>query len=72
MKELGRVLHVSRSGLLVLKAVNVLPNIGDKASDGSNVIGTVVDVFGPVPSPYVAVKPRRGPMKKYVGRVLYV
>lgn len=71
MKELGKVIHVSRTGLLVLKAVNV-PKIGAKAFDeSSKVAGVVIDVFGSVSSPYVAIRPHRYP-EKYVGGSLYV
>lgn len=71
MKELGRVTHASRTGLLVLKAVNV-PKLGEKVfNERSEVAGVVVDVFGAVSSPYVAIKPQGHP-GKYVGRSLYV
>ena len=36
-------------------------------------VGTIIDVFGPVAYPYVAIKPNRGyDPKKLVGSMLYL
>jgi RNA-binding protein len=46
------------TGNLIVRAVNI-PRIGEKVYDGEmRLIGFVYDVFGPVKSPYVSVKPR--------------
>jgi rRNA processing protein Gar1 len=59
LKPLGLTLHISKSGLLTVKAKNP-PRIGSTAFlRGIGPIGTVIDVFGPVASPYVSVKLRR-------------
>ncbi|MFQ6086575.1 MAG: H/ACA ribonucleoprotein complex subunit GAR1 [Candidatus Bathyarchaeia archaeon] len=72
MKRLGRVLHVSSSKNLILKAEK-LPRINDKVVDENlKPVGTVFDVFGPVSSPYVAVKPSLEEPQRFVNRVLYV
>jgi rRNA processing protein Gar1 len=56
LKPLGFTLHISKSGLLTVKATNT-PRIGSTAFlRGTGPIGTVIDVFGPVASPYVSVK----------------
>ena len=59
MRRLGKLLHKSlMTGNLIVKAVTV-PKIGEKVYDGEmRLIGFVYDVFGPVKSPYVSVKPR--------------
>ncbi len=56
---------------MILKADH-LPRIGDKVVDDklSNV-GMVFDVFGPVSSPYVAVKPSVDEPNRLVGCSLY-
>lgn len=60
MKFLGKTQHVSKSGLLTVKIEN-LPRIGSQAFlRGRTNLGTVIDVFGPVSSPYASVKLRRG------------
>jgi RNA-binding protein len=36
-------------------------------------VGTIIDVFGPVKFPYVAIKPNRGyDPQKLVGQMLYL
>ena len=72
MQRLGRVLHVSSSKNLILKAEK-LPRIKDKVVDENlKSVGTVFDVFGPVSSPYVAVKPSVEDSQRFVNLVLYV
>ena len=71
--RVGSILHVSHSsGNLILKAKTEV-KIGDVVSDnkGKN-IGRVFDVFGPVTSPYISVKPRKGDPAGLVGKALYV
>lgn len=71
MQRIGRVLHVSSTKNMILKAEN-LPNIGDRVVDETlSQVGTVFDVFGPVSSPYVAVKPSVEEPSLYVDHVLY-
>lgn len=66
------MLHVSSSKNLILKAEK-LPRIKDKVVDENlKPVGTVFDVFGPVSSPYVAVKPSVEAPQRFVNRVLYV
>jgi len=56
---------------MILKAENI-PHIGDAVVDEKlNNVGTVFDVFGPVSSPYVAVKPSVEETSLLVGHVLY-
>jgi rRNA processing protein Gar1 len=56
---------------MILKADNV-PHISDQAIDENlKTVGTVFDVFGPVASPYVAVRPSVNEPNSYVQHVLY-
>lgn len=73
MKRLGKVLHVSSSGNLIVQA-NIAPEIGSKVVDEKlKEVGSVYDVIGPVNSPYVAVRPiERSEVEKYVGKPLYI
>ncbi len=73
MKRLGKVLHVSSSGNLIVKASTV-PEIGsDVVDEALRKIGFVYDVIGPVGSPYVAVKPLEGiDLSNYAGKSLYI
>ena len=75
MKLLGRVLHLTRRGLVV--RVEGPPPIGREVYDRSNKkVGTILDIFGPVNSPYVAIKPEKGlkedDLSGIVGSELYI
>ncbi len=57
MKRLGTVLHVSSHGYVVVKAELFPATNSTVITKRMKKIGTVYDVFGPVKSPYVSVKP---------------
>ena len=65
-------LHVSPSRNIIVKVENI-PRIGETVVDEDlKPIGKISDVFGPVSSPYVAVKPTIREPKKLVNKILYV
>jgi RNA-binding protein len=71
LKRLGRVIHVSASRNLVLKAETV-PRIGDKVVDENlKTVGSVFDIIGPVSSPYVSVKSTTSEPQRFVKDTLY-
>lgn len=71
LQRIGVVLHKSSSGNMILKAEN-LPRTGDQVIDENlKPVGTIFDVFGPVSSPYVAVRPSVENPDRFVDRVLY-
>jgi len=70
--RLGRILHISQSRNIIVKVEN-LPKLGETVVDENlKTIGEVFDIFGPVPSPYVAVKPKISKLDLLVGKVLYM
>jgi len=72
LQRIGLVLHTSSSGNMILKAENI-PRIGDQVMDENlKAIGKIFDVFGPVSSPYVAVRPNVEEPNRFIQRVLYV
>lgn len=73
MRRLGKVLHVSKTGSIILRTQKI-PGIGASVVDKSlDRIGTVSDVFGPVKHPYVAVSPANNvDIDRLVNRVLYL
>jgi len=72
LHRIGYVLHVSNTKNIILKAENI-PRIGDEVTNEKlKPVGTVFDVFGPISSPYVAVKPNIQSSEKLVNQVLYV
>jgi len=73
LKRLGKVLHVSSSGNLIVHA-DIAPEIGSKIVDEKlKEVGSVYDVIGPVDHPYVTVRPvEKSEAEKYVGKTLYI
>lgn len=56
---------------MILKA-NVLPRLNSRVVDENlKTVGKVFDVFGPVSSPYVAVRPLVPKPQHLVGKMLY-
>ncbi|MBM3291485.1 H/ACA RNA-protein complex protein Gar1 [Candidatus Bathyarchaeota archaeon] len=73
-RKVGLVLHISKStGNLILKAETDV-EIGESALDKSGKrVGVIYDFFGPVDTPYIAVKPRSlEESTKIIGEVLYL
>lgn len=58
MKRLGKVLHLSIHGNLIIRLEDgALPRMNTKVvTTKMERIGTVYDIFGPESSPYVSVK----------------
>jgi RNA-binding protein len=72
LNRIGYILHLSNAKNMILKAENI-PRIGDRVTDENlKPVGTVFDVFGPISSPYVAVKPQIRSPEQLVNQVLYV
>ena len=72
MKRLGKVLHLSSNNNLILKTKQTVKpnqNVFDKQTHN---IGKIIDVFGPVKTPYLSIKPLTSNAKKYVGKALYI
>lgn len=76
MKSVGEVLHVSKTGKLVVRLEDskVPPRIGLYVySEKGERVGMVVDIIGPVNSPYALVKPlNRETASGLVGSHLYI
>jgi RNA-binding protein len=72
MERLGTT-HRIAQGLAVVRVADV-PRIGTEVVDDQlEVVGTVVDVFGPVESPFAAVSPAESrPIPPLLGEPLYV
>jgi len=69
VRPLGTVLHITRSKYVIVKIheKKFLPPIGSEVVDANNeLMGKVVDVIGPVDSPYAVVKPLRLSMISFI------
>ncbi len=70
--RLGRILHVSQNRNIIVKVEN-LPKLGETVVDENlKPIGEVFDIFGPVSSPYVAIKPKISKLDFLAGKALYM
>jgi len=71
LQRLGKVLHVTPSQNIIVKA-NKTPKIGsDVVDEKMKIVGKIFDVIGPVPSPYVVVKPAIKKPEKLTSKRLY-
>lgn len=73
LRRLGKVLHTSPlTGNHIAKLTGDA-NQGEKVYDAKlRAIGIIYEIFGPVTSPYVAVKPLRKEIKLSQNQTLYV
>ena len=72
LQRLGKVLHVTPSQSVVVKA-DKTPKIGSAVVDENlKVVGKVFDVIGPVSSPYAVVKPAVKEPAKLTDKQLYL
>jgi len=73
LRRLGKVLHLSKSGNLLLRLEQYpVPIIGAPVCDYKlRNIGVVNNILGPVKAPYVSVKPVSEVDGALVDRVLY-
>lgn len=75
MKRLGKVLHISKRGSIILRTDKTPPTGRDAVVVDKKVrkIGTIQDVFGPVKNPYVAIRPFSKTINdSIVGQTLYL
>jgi len=72
LQRLGRVLHVSQSRNIIITIEN-LPKIGEAVvNENLKLIGKILDIFGPVSSPYASVKPKIQEIGEFADKMLYV
>ena len=75
MRRLGKVLHISKRGSIILRT-DKTPPVGSKSvvlDKKAQEVGEIIDIFGPVKEPYVAIRPNRNfDPSKLVGHMLYL
>ena len=76
MNELGEILHLAKSGQVI---VRLSSHASDKKATGLIVldingrqIGKILEIFGPVGSPYASVQPSRQKLTGIVGTKVFV
>ncbi|GBC74654.1 MULTISPECIES: H/ACA ribonucleoprotein complex subunit GAR1 [Candidatus Nitrosocaldus] len=74
--EVGEVLHVARSGRMIIKSsisdVAVLSRGTILVDAKGRSVAKLIELIGPVQSPYISAMPLTDRVKKYVGATLYV
>jgi len=72
MKRAGEVVRVAQGLAIVRAEGEEFPEIGSQLVDEQlDEVGRIVDVFGPVERPYLAVTPDGTGLPQLVGSVLY-
>jgi len=72
LQRLGRVLHISPSKNIIIKIENI-PKIGQTVVDENlKTVGKIFDLFGPVTSPYVAIRPKILKPEELTNKTLYI
>lgn len=72
MEEVGEILHVIH-GNRVIARVKITPKLGLTVYDiRRKPIGQIVDIFGPVKSPYVEIRVENKDPEKLVNSPIYV
>jgi len=72
LRKIGEVLHIGPNNRAIAK-VEDLPKIGATIFDiKKKPIGIVLDIFGPVKSPYIEIEVKDQNPKKIVGSPIYV
>ncbi|MCC6013166.1 MAG: Gar1/Naf1 family protein [Candidatus Verstraetearchaeota archaeon] len=57
LQKIGKIINISKSNLVTIKS-NSPVKLGSRILlKNGNCLGIVVDVFGPIHSPYISVKP---------------
>jgi RNA-binding protein len=76
MDELGTIIHVAKSGRIIVKIDNNADKIkstGLSLVDSSGIrIGRVQEIFGPVFSPYASVLPSKDKLPRIIGRKVFI
>ena len=73
LRRLGKVLHLSKSGNLILRleSPEPPPMRAEVCNHKLEKIGIINNVLGPVRAPYVSIQPFVGNAGTVAGRVLY-
>ena len=72
MKCVGRVSHLNSRNLAIVNTDKKVPRNTKIYDSEKRIIGRVVNIFGPVSDPYLAIAPNKGMrITKIIGREVY-
>ena len=73
IRLLGKVSHLSESGLTIVRGAEFIPPYGAKVvSEAIKEVGTVHRILGPVKNPFVGIKVTCDQPQELVGKKLFV
>jgi rRNA processing protein Gar1 len=72
LQEAGVVLHLARSGRLILKASSQVPDGTLLVDNEGRRSGKVMETIGPVASPYLSVQPMTDRIERVVSTPLFI
>lgn len=75
MRELGEILHLAKSGRLILRLTDKIAQnqTGRLITDeNGRRVGKIIEIFGPVRSPYASVAPLIGKSNRLVGLKVFL
>ena len=73
IRLLGKVVHISESGLLIVEQVDFVPPYGGKVvTETIEQVGIVHRILGPVKGPFVGVKITYNNPEELIGKKLFV
>lgn len=71
MKEIGEILHVAGSGRVIIQTSGLLPEGQVLCDRGGTRVAKVMEMIGPVSSPFASAAPLTNSIKKYVGKAVF-
>ena len=72
MKCLGKVTHLDSKNRAIIIAKNKVSKNTKIYDSENNLVGRVVDIFGPVNEPYLAISAKKGMrITRIIGREIY-
>ena len=64
----AKVLHLARSGRLILQSNEVFKENSILYDDKERKVAKVIEVFGPIKSPYISAMPLTDRIKRIIGK----
>ncbi|MDA4130808.1 MAG: Gar1/Naf1 family protein, partial [Thaumarchaeota archaeon] len=72
MQEAGTVMHLARSGRLIIKATSPVREGSFLVDENGRSAGRVLEILGPVTAPYLSAQPSTERIERLVGTKLFV
>ena len=72
MQEVGEILHLARSGRVIVRLSKVVTQDQILCDESSTKIAKVTELIGPVAKPYASAISLTNNIKKFVGKKMFV